>query len=92
MRAVPTGDQLSGAGHQVHQPAKRQLHRVQIEVDVCVIEFDVVDDGQLRQVVHELWAFVEISCVVFIALDDEVIAVSNMKARAEVLHDSTHHE
>src|SRR5258706_12972147 len=79
-------------GHQVHQAAKRQFYRVEILVNICVIEFDIVDDRQLRQVVHELWPFVEISRVVFVAFDDEVIAVSYVKARAEVLHDSAHHE
>jgi hypothetical protein len=42
--------------------------------------------------VHELWPFVEISSVVFVAFDDEVIAVCDAKADVEVLHDSAHHK
>ncbi len=41
---------------------------------------------------HELWPLVEVSRVVFVAFDDEVIAVRNLKARAKVLHDSADHE
>src|SRR6267378_1333831 len=41
---------------------------------------------------HELWPLVEVSRVVFVAFDDEVIAGRNLKARAKVLHDSADHE
>src|SRR5579872_3006206 len=33
---------------------------------------------------QELWAFVEESCIVFIALKDEVLALSQLKAAAKV--------
>src|SRR6185369_5290271 len=51
-----------------------------------MVKFDIVDDRDLRQVMHEFWLLVEVSCVIFIALDDEVFAVRNTKARAEILH------
>src|SRR5258706_5136258 len=41
---------------------------------------------------HELWPLVEVSRVVFVAFDDEVIARRNLKARAKILHDSADHE
>src|SRR6266404_7376152 len=41
---------------------------------------------------HELWPLVEVSRVVFVAFDDEVIAGRNLKARAKILHDSADHE
>src|SRR5882724_3705722 len=84
---VPTNDQLSGARHQIHQTTKREFHGVEIFVDVGVIEFDVVDDRDLRQVVHELRTFIEVSGVVFVAFDDEVITAGDAKTHAKVLHD-----
>src|SRR5213080_3528186 len=91
-RTVPTDNQLSIAGDEVHQTTKRQLYRIEVLVDVRVIELDVVDDGGLRQVVHELRAFVEVGRVVLVAFDDEVIAVGDVKADAEVLHHAADEE
>src|ERR1051326_1362961 len=88
-RTVPSDNQLSFAGDEIHQTAKRQLDRVEVLVDVCVIEFDIVDDCDLRQVMHELRAFIEISRVVFVTLDDEVIAFSDAKADAKILDYAT---
>src|SRR5437763_3222736 len=85
-RTVPTDNQLSIAGDEVHQTPKRQLYRIEILVDICVIEFDVIDDRDLRQVMHELRAFVEVSRVVFVTFNDEVITVSDAKADAKILH------
>src|SRR5207247_1417385 len=66
----------------------RQFDGVEIFVNIRVIEFDVVDDGQLRQVVHELRTFIKIRGVIFVAFDNQVIAVANPKAGAKVLYDS----
>src|ERR1700682_6015954 len=92
LRTVPAGNQPPGAGYQVHQAAKSQFHGVQIVIYIRVIKFDIVNDGQLWQVVHELWSLIEVSRVVFVALDNKVITVGDMKAGAEILHDSAHHE
>ena len=54
-----------------------------------MIKFDVADDGDLRQVVHELRPLVEIGRVVFVALNDKVVAICDAKARAEILDEST---
>src|SRR5687768_16581430 len=51
-----------------------------------MIELDVIHDGKLRQIVHELWALIEIRGVVFITLDDEVFAVGDSKTGAKILH------
>ena len=37
---------------------------------------------------HELRAFVEVGRVVFVAFDDEIIAVGDAKADAKILHNS----
>src|SRR5438067_1939214 len=91
-RTVPTDNQLSIAGDEVHQTTERQLYRVEVRVNVCMVEFDIVDDGDLRQVMHELRAFVEVSRVVLVAFDDEVIAAGDAKANAEILHHAADEE
>ena len=89
VRAVPTCNQPSIARNKIHEATKREFHCVQIIVNVCMIELDIVDDGKFGQVVHELRPLIEICRVVFIAFDDEVLAVSNPKARAEILRHAT---
>src|SRR2546428_876146 len=88
MRTVPTGNQPAVAGHEIHKPTKGQLDRLKIGIDVRVIEFDVVDDGEFGQVVHELGPLIEVSGVIFVAFDNEVIALRYPKAGAKVLYDS----
>src|SRR6185295_4649907 len=67
---VPTRDQPAILRHEVHKTTKSELHCFEIGVDVSVVEFDVVDDRELRQVVHELRTFIEVSCVVLVCFDD----------------------
>ena len=50
MRAVPAGNQSSVGGHEIHQPPERELHRIEIFVNVRMIEFDIVDHRDFRQV------------------------------------------
>ena len=71
IRAVGAEQQQAAPRHQPHQPRERQPHRVEIGVDVGVIEFDVVDDGDVGQVLEELRGLVEVGAVVLVALDDE---------------------
>src|SRR5690349_9289474 len=92
MRTVPTGDQLSVSRHEIHQTSKSQLHRIEIFVNIRMIEFDVVDDRDLRQVMHELRTLVEVCSVVLVAFDNEVVTVGHAKADAEIPYYATHQE
>ena len=53
---------------------KAEPHLVEIGVDVGVIELDVVDDGDVRQVLQELRGLVEVGAVVLVAFDHERFA------------------
>ena len=53
-----------------------------------MVELEVVDDGDLGQVMDELAALVEEGGVVFVALDDEPLAVGEPRALAEVVRDA----
>ena len=90
--AVPSRDEPAVAGDEVHQAAEGELDRVEVFVDVRVVELDVPDDCRLRKVVHKLRPLVEVRGVVLVALDDEVVAVRHAEARAEVLHDAADEE
>src|SRR6267154_1548539 len=90
--AVPTGNQSSVAWHQIHEATKGKLDGFEIQIDVSVIEFNVVDNGEFGQVMHELWPFVEIRCVVFVAFDDEVFAAGYAEADVKVLRHATDQE
>src|SRR6185503_16291559 len=57
-----------------------------------MIKFDVVNDRNLRQVVHKLRPLIEIGGVVLIAFDNEIVAIRYTKANAEVLRHSTNEE
>src|SRR5439155_16407591 len=82
--AVGADEQETTAWHEVDQPAKREPHGIEIGVDVSVIEFDVVDDGDVRQVLQELRRLVEERAVVLVALDQEIATLSDAVARSVI--------
>ena len=53
-------------------------------IDVGVIELDVVDDGDVGQVLQELRGLVEVGAVVLVAFDDERLALADAVAGAVV--------
>ena len=59
---------------------ERFFDRLQVLKNIRVIEFEVVDDRNLRQVMNKLAALVKKRGVVFIALDDEPLAVREPRA------------
>src|SRR5438046_1872506 len=63
-RAVGAAQQQPPARHERDEPAKCERHGVEIGVDVRVIELDVVDDGDIRQIFQELRRLVEERAVV----------------------------
>ena len=54
-----------------------------------MVKFDIVYDGDLGQIMHEFWLFIEIRGVVLVALDDKMIAAGHAKARPKILHNTT---
>ena len=81
-------DQMPVCRNEIHQTRKFKFDRLEIAVNVGVVEFDIVDDGDFGQIVHKLRLFIKISRVVFVAFDNEKIAVGHAKRRAEILHDA----
>ena len=63
-RAVGADEQQAVARHEVHEAAEREHHGVEVGVDVGVIELDVVDDGDVGQILQELRGLVEERAVV----------------------------
>ena len=82
----------AAARNQIHQALEGGLDRVEIFVDVGVIEFDRGQNDGVGKIVQELRALVEEGGVVFVAFEDEMLAVAEMKARAEILRDAADQE
>ena len=82
------GDDASAAWDQIHQALERGFYRIEIFVDVGVIEFDRGENDRVGKVVKELRSLVEESGVVFVAFEDEVLACSKLKAGAEIFGDA----
>ena len=70
---VAVAEQEAVARDEPDEMRERFLDRVQVFKNVRVIEFEVVDDADFRQVMDELAALVKKCRVVFVALDDEPI-------------------
>jgi hypothetical protein len=64
--------QASAGRYRAHQVVELGLDGGQVRKDVGVVEFQVVQDGRARPVVHELAALVEECGVVLVGLDHEV--------------------
>jgi hypothetical protein len=79
--AVGAQQQQAPARDQVHETPERQRYRLDVGVNVGVIELDVVDDADVREVLEELRSLVEECAVVLIPFDDEVAAVAEPVAR-----------
>ena len=88
VRIVAVAQQQAIARNQADEMRERFFDGVQIFKNVRVIEFEVVDDGDFRQVMDELAALVEKRRVIFVALDDEPFAVREPRALAEVVRNA----
>src|SRR5205085_1900349 len=74
---VGADEQQTFARDEIDQPAERERDRIEVGVDVRVIELDVVDDGNVGQVLEELRRLVEEGAVVLVALDHEIAAMAH---------------
>src|SRR5579872_771620 len=79
---------FSTAWNQVHQSLERCLDRVKILVDVGVIELDRSENDGIGEIMQELRSLVEECGVVFVALENEVVDIAEVKAGAEILGDT----
>src|SRR5579859_6239060 len=90
-RAIP-GDDAAAARDQIHQALECGFYRVEIFVDVGVIELDGGEDDGVGKVVEEFWSLVEEGSVIFVAFEDEVLPRPEMEAGAEVFGDAADQE
>ena len=85
--SAPT-QQQPAARNQVDEAPERQPDRLQVGIDVGVVVLDVVDDGDVGQVLQELRGLVEERAVVLVPLDDELAAAADAVAAAEIVGDA----
>jgi len=57
----------------------------EVLVDICVVEFDIVDDQDLGQVVEKLSPFGKEGTVVFVPFDNEVLTLAKAVGTVEIL-------
>ena len=77
------------AGHGAYQVVKLALNGGQVVKNVGVVEFQVVQDGGARAVVHKLAALVEKGGVVFVRFDDEILTSAQPGRQAKVERHAT---
>src|SRR5262249_8982014 len=80
------------AWNQTDKVAEGFLNRGEILEDVRMIEFKIVDDRDLGQIVHKFAALIEKCGVVFVAFNDEPLAVRNARALSEVVANASNQE
>src|ERR1700685_4080965 len=80
------------ARHEIDEALESGLHRVQVAINVGVIELNVGENQRVGKIVHELGPFIEKGRVVLVALDDERASLAQAKAGAEVFRDASNKE
>ena len=88
VRVVAVAEELAVARDEPDEMREALLDGGEVVEDVGVIELEVVDNGDLGQIMDELAALVEEGGVVFVALDDEPFAVGEARALAEIVRDA----
>ncbi len=95
VRTIRAKQQQAVPWDQVHEPPEGEQHRIEIGVDVGMIELDVPDDRDVGEILEELGGLVEERAVVLVTLDHEVAALSDSIARAllpEIERDATNQQ
>ncbi len=85
-------DDFAAARNEVHEALESRFNRIEIFVDIGVIEFDRGEDKGVWKVVQKLWTLVEKCRVVFVAFEDEMVARSEAEAAAEIFGDASNQE
>jgi len=84
VRKVATGHHRGRGRHQPEELAERCLHRVDVAIDVGVVELDCREQEHGRVVVEELGLLVEVGRIVLVALDHEPRPAADARAGGEV--------
>ncbi len=85
---VAIGEQQTVARNQIDEAFELKLDCRQILKNIGMIEFDVVDDRDFRQVMNELAALIKKRGVVFVSFDDKPFAIRKARALFQILWNS----
>jgi len=91
-RTVDACHDQTGSGNDIDQPAECRLDRLEIRVNIRMIELDVLQQNNSGQIVQKLRSFIEKGGVVLIALDDEIGTVCKLKTASEIFGDAADKE
>src|SRR5581483_4040443 len=84
----PNVDDPSAPGHKVHETPEGGLDRIEVAINIGMVEFDRGQGGSVRKVMQELRPLVEEGGVIFVALEEEVRAAAELKAGPEIFRDA----
>ena len=68
--------------------AERALDGGEVVKNIGVVEFEIVEDGDFREVMDEFAALVEKRRVIFVPFDDKPLTVSEPRALAQIVRDA----
>ena len=89
---VAVGQQHAIARDEIDEALERELDGGQIGKDIGVVEFEVVDDANLGEVVSEFASFVEERRIVFIPLENDPRAIGETGSTSEISGDAADQE
>ena len=89
VRFIAVDQKHAVAWDDVDESLKRGLDFCQAAEDVRVVKLEVIDDHRLGEIVDELASLVEKCGVVFVALENEPVAVGETCALAKVVGNTT---
>lgn len=75
VRSAIEGNDPSPSRHEVHQSFEGCFHRLEVPINVRVIELHVRQYQGIGKVMHEFRTFVEEGCIVLVSLDDEGLSL-----------------
>src|SRR5689334_21291400 len=85
---VAVGQQEPVARNEANQATEGRLDGGEVLENVGVIEFEIIDDGDLGQVMDELAAFIEEGGIVLVAFDNEPGTLCETRPLLEVAGDA----
>src|SRR5712691_5487720 len=71
--------QFTGPGYRSDEVVKLGLDRCKIGEDICMIELNVVQNGNPRPVMHHLGTLIEEGSIVFVGFDHEMALFSQLR-------------
>src|SRR5437868_5409882 len=71
-RVIAIQEDHSILGHDIKQPPETEFDLVEVPEDIRMVEFDIIYDHQLRQIMNKLGTLIEEGRIVFVPFDNDI--------------------